>query len=411
MIASLVMVIDRRRPRYPRRGPSCMLVLVFVLGAVFGMYIIGNAEEVRDAIIPTPTMEPTRSATEFATSAALYERDGELENAISAYEEAIALEPNKIEFYMPLIQLLTQTGQAEPALEWAEKAKVLAADNDNVWAAVSSAHIANADRLSETGDPASADLQFTEAINAANKAIELNPENAEAYAYMATALSRLGLERIAEAQEKAAWAVELAPDSPVTRRAMANVFEQLGQYDNAINEYMIALDYNPNSTDLRIDLAYLFFFTERRQEAILTLQEVTELDPSNADAFDGLGYFYFVLGQYPRAEESAYEAVMLDPEMTRAHAHLGAAYFKQFKYDSAIEELETATEAYGEISQANSTYFNMLGLAYYYQSLCDNALPIFEEVLLSVEPGSIPETNAQEGMELCRQAQIGGTGQ
>ena len=411
MIASQIMIIERRRPRYPRRGPSCLIVLVFVLGAVLGMYVIGNAEEVRDAIIPTPTLEPTRTATEYATSAALYERDGELENAITAYEAAINLEPNKIEFYMPLIQLLTETEQPQAALEWAEKAVVLAADNDQVWSAVASAHIANADRLAETSDPVSADLQFTEAINAAEKAIELNPENAEAYAYMATALSRLGLERIAEAQERAAWAVGLAPESPVARRAMANVFEQLGQYDNAINEYMIALDFNPNSTDLRIDLAYLFFFTERRQEAILTLQEVTELDPSNADAFDGLGYFYFVLGQYPRAEESAYQAVMLDPEMTRAHAHLGAAYFKQFKYDSAIEELELAIEAYGDVSQANSTYFNMLGLAYYYQRRCDDAEPMFEKVLLSVEPDSIPEANALEGLELCRQAQLGGTGQ
>jgi len=117
-----------------------------------------------------------------------------------------------------------------------------------------------------------------------------------------------------------------------------------------------------------------------------------------------------VLGQYPRAEENAYQAVMLDPEMTRAHAHLGAAYFKQFKYDSAIEELAIATEAYDEITQANATYFNMLGLAYYYQSQCDDAVPIFEQVLLSVEPDSIPDINAQEGMELCRQTQLGGSG-
>ncbi len=400
------MIIQRRSPKYPRRGPSCLLVLVVIAVGVLGVYVISNAEEVRDAIVPTPTMEPTRSAAEHATSAALYERDGELENAIAAYEQAIVLDPNKITYYMPLINLLTVTGDPELALEWAEKAKVLAVDNDQVWAAVAMAHVANADRLAETGDPASAELQYAEAIAAAEEAVELNPNNAEAFAHMATALARLGLDRIAEAQEKAALAVELAPESPITRRAMASVFEQLGQYDNAINEYLVALDFNPNLVEMRVDLAYLYFFTERRQEAILTLQDVIEIDPTRADAFDGLGYFYFVLGQYPQAEENAYQAVTLDPNMTRAHAHLGAAYFKQFKYDSAIEELSLATEAYDEITPTNATYFTMLGLAYYYQSQCEDAMPLFNDVLAAVEPDSIQEANALEGVELCRQAQL-----
>lgn len=401
------MVIQRRRPTYPRRGPSCMLVIIVAVVFAMGMFVISNAEEVRDAIIPTPVPEATRTAAEYATSAALYQRDGEFDNAITAYEKAISLEVSKIEYYMPLIELLTQTGRPESALEWAEKAKVLAADNDSVWAAVASAHIANADRLAETGDPASADLQYTEAINAANKAVDLNPNNAEAYAYMATALSRLGFENVAEAQEKAAYAVELAPESPIARRAMANVFELLGQYDNAINEYLVALDSNPNAVDLRVDLAYLYFFTERRQEAILTLQDVIEIDPNNANAYDGLGYFYFVLGQYPRAEENAYQATLLDPNMTRAHAHLGAAYFKQFKYDSAIEELELAVVGYDEITPTNATYYNMLGLAYYYQSQCTEAVPIFTDVLAATEEDTTPYINAQEGLELCRQAQLG----
>lgn len=402
------MVIRRRSPKYPRKGPSCLLVLLVTVGVVFGMYIIGNAEEVREVIIPTPTPQATRSAAEYATSAALYQRDGELENAIEAYEQAVALDPDNVEFYMPLIQLLTQTGQAEPALEWAKKAKVLAADHDEVWSAVALAHLANADRLAETGDRASAELQYAEAISAADRAIELNPQNAEAYAHMAQALSRLGFDRINEAHEKAAWAVELAPESPITRQALANVYEQLGQYDNAIAEYQIALQHNPNSAEVRIDLAYLYFFTERRQEAILTLQDAIELNPNSAAAYDGLGYFYFILGQYPQAEAAALEAVRLDPDMTRAHAHLGAAYFKQFKYDSAIEELTLAVADYDSVSLSNAPYFNMLGLAHYYQGECDKAVPLFEKVLSASSPESVEGLDAQQGMELCRQAQLGG---
>ncbi|MFW6184278.1 MAG: tetratricopeptide repeat protein, partial [Chloroflexota bacterium] len=112
-----------------------------------------------------------------------------------------------------------------------------------------------------------------------------------------------------------------------------------------------------------------------------------------------------VLGQYPRAEENAFQAVELDPDMTRAHAHLGAAYFQQSKYDTAIEELNIAVSSYDEVTTSNATYFNMLGRAHYYQNSCDQAVPYFEQVL-NAAPDEFAVSQAQEGMELCRQEQI-----
>lgn len=400
------MIIKRRPPRHPRRGPSCLLVILVAAAFAVGAYIVGNADDVREAIIPTPTPEPTRSAAEYAASAALYQRDGEFENAIEAYEQAISLDATNVNFYMDLIELLTFTNQAEDALSRAEQAKVLASGNPQVWVSVAAAHLANGERLDETGDAVGAQLQYEQAVNAARQATELNPNLAEAYAYMARALVRLGPERYDEAVENAALGVELSPESATVRQAMANVFEMRGRYDEAIEEYLIALDSNPNLVDLRIDLAYLYFFTERRQQAILTLQDVVELDPENADAYDGLGYFYFILGQYPQAEENAFQAVQLDPEMTRAHAHLGAAYFQQSKYDTAIEELEIATEAYEKISTANAVYFNMLGRAYYRQDNCDLARPVFERVV-NANPDEFSVSQALEGLETCRQEQLG----
>ncbi|NLF66225.1 MAG: hypothetical protein GX579_16665, partial [Chloroflexi bacterium] len=121
------MIIERRPPRYPRRGPSCQLMLVVLAALVVLAYLIINREEVVTAIVPTPTPEPTRSAAEFATSAALYQRDAEYARAVEAYEKALALDPNNLRYYLDLIALLTTMGRAEEALERAEQAKVLAA--------------------------------------------------------------------------------------------------------------------------------------------------------------------------------------------------------------------------------------------------------------------------------------------
>ncbi|HSM57000.1 MAG TPA: tetratricopeptide repeat protein [Candidatus Sulfomarinibacteraceae bacterium] len=398
------MIIQRKPPRHPRSGPSCLLVLLVVAAFGLGAFVVGNAQEVRDVIVPTATPEPTRSAAEYATSAALYERDGEYENAVEAYERAIALDETNITYYLRLIDLLIAINRPQDALARADQAQVLAAERPDVWVARAAAHLANGYRLAETGGP-DAELSFQEAINAAAGATELDPNAAEAYAYMAEALIRLGPERYNEAIENAALGVELAPDSPVTRKAMARAYEVRGLYDFAIEEYLAALDQNPNLHELRIDLAYLYFFTDRRQQGILALQDVISMDPNNAAAYDGLAYFYFVLGQYPRAEENAYQAVQLDPDMTRAHAHLGAAYFQQSKYDTAIEELDIAVSRYDEVTTSNATYFNMLGRAHYYQNSCDQAVPYFQQVL-NAAPDTFAVSQAQDGMELCRQEQI-----
>ncbi len=399
------MIIQRKPPRHPRSGPSCLLVLLVAGAFALGMYVVSNAEEVRDVIVPTATPEPTRSAAEYATSAALYERDGEYENAVEAYEKAIALDESNLNYYLKLIDLLIMLGNPSEALTRAKQAMVMSPEEPEVWVALSSAHLANGNRMIETG-AIDAELEFQESINAAVHATELNPNAAEAFAYMARAQIKLGPERYNEAIENAALGVELDPQNPVTRHSMALAYEVRGLYDNSIEEYLIALDNDPNLHNLRVELAYLYFFTERRQQAILTLQDVIERDPTNANAYEGLAYFYFILGQYPRAEEHAFQAVQLDGEMNRAHARLGAARFQQNKYDTAIEELNIAVSNYGEVTTANAIFFNMLGLAHYYQENCQEAVPYFQKVL-NAAPNEFAIAQAQEGMELCRQQQLG----
>ena len=79
------MIIERKDPPYPRRGPSCLLVIFIGVGIFFGIYVIQNAEEVREVIVPTPTAAPTRSAVEYAWLADIAERDGALEEAAGYY--------------------------------------------------------------------------------------------------------------------------------------------------------------------------------------------------------------------------------------------------------------------------------------------------------------------------------------
>lgn len=399
------MVIKRTPPRRSRGGPSCLLVLVVIAAFAAGAWIVSNADTVRETITLPPTPEPTRSAASYAAGAALLERDGEFEAAIEAYEQAVRQDGTRVEFYLPLIRLLIGNQRPNEALEWAEQAVILAPENDQVWSVRAAAYLANGERLAETGDPTNADLAFAEAVQSARTATEINPNNGEAYAYLAGALVQLGPEQYVRAQEAAEIALAIDPENPVVRRNMATVLEFQGFYPSAIEQYQLALDQNPNLVELHIGLAYNYYATRDIPTAILTFQDALDVDPESAAAYDGLGWMYFLIGEYPSAEENLIKAVELDPEMVRAHAHLGAAYYRNLNYDAAIPELEEAVSQYREVTVANSTYFNMLGLAYYFkgEENCDQAIPLFEKVLQVIPD----EINALEGLELCRAASIG----
>ncbi|MGH2538076.1 MAG: tetratricopeptide repeat protein [Candidatus Promineifilaceae bacterium] len=396
------MVINRTPPRRSRRGPSCLLVILVLLLGAAGFVLVQNADTVRDTLILPPTPEPTRSAASYAASAALLEDDGDFTEAVDAYEEAIELNPEQVQFYIPLISLLIAEGRPRDALEWAQQAVSLAPTNDQVLAALAAAHLASGLRLAETGEPTNADLAYAEAVQAARTAIETNPNNALGHAYLAGALSQLGPEQYARAQEAAEIALTIAPDEPIVRMQMATVLELQGYYPAAIEQYQLALEDNPDLAELHIGLAYNYYATRDIPTAILTFQNAVDADPDSAAAYDGLGWMYFLIGEYPTAEENLTKAVELDGEMVRAHAHLGAALYRNLNYDLAIPELERAVAEYQEVTLANSTYFNMLGLAYYFKGAanCGQAVPLFQNVLATMPD----DANALEGMELCRAA-------
>ncbi|MFZ0546730.1 MAG: tetratricopeptide repeat protein, partial [Candidatus Promineifilaceae bacterium] len=379
----MVINTNPRRPSRRRRGPSCSLVIAVILTFIAGAFIITNADTVRETITPPPTPAPTRSASSYAASAALLQEDGEYADAIDLYEQAIRLDGTRVEFYLPLIELLTTTGEPEDALTWAEQVVVLAPENDRAWAGLAAANLAVGNRQIDLGQPTEADLSFAEAVRAGRSAIDLNSSNAMAHAYVAGAMAQLGPEQYARAQEEAEIALELEPDNPLVHYYMASVFELQGYYQSAIEQYNLALDEDPNMVILHIGLAYNYFALGDRQTAILTFEDALAIDPNSAEAYDGIGYMYFLIGEYPTAQENLVKAVELDGEMVRGHAHLGAAYYRNLNYADAIPELEYAINSYKEVTLANSTYFKMLGYAYYIAGAenCDKASPLFRDVL------------------------------
>ncbi len=402
-----------------------MVIGVVVLAAA--IYLTSNAEQVIDAIVPTPTPEPTRTAESFALSASLYRRDGEYDKAVESFEKAIQLDPQNSNYYVDLIRLLTLEGNAESALNWAEKVNLLSPNDDKVLVAAAAADQLNGERLAETGDLTEADLQYQKAADTAERATQVNPTNAEAYAYQAGALIRQNRDNFSMAQQLVDVGMAVDAQNPIVHYYRGIVFETQGYYQRAIESYETARQLNPSFIDASLTLAYAYFFTDNRQRAILVLRDLIDANPNNADAYDALGWMYFLAGQYADAERYLEDAVAIDPNLVRARAHLGSAYYKNFNYDFAIPELELAVEAYDRaydagtpLTDSTSLYFNYLGFAYFRldPSMCTTRGPdmkytsdyLFSRVLEAMGPDSFRGQDAQIGLEECRQANLAGGG-
>jgi tetratricopeptide (TPR) repeat protein len=215
-------------------------------------------------------------------------------------------------------------------------------------------------------------------------------------------------EKYEAAQVYADDAVRIEPENAIARYYMATVFTYQGRYDEALEQYMLGLEADPNNPDLHIGLAYNYYGTGSIPDALLSFEEAIAVDPDNAEAYDGRAYMYLQLGDAPVAEQNALESVRLNPNVARAQGRLGEAFFQQNNYLEAIEALEAAVEMYAQATDLNARFFNMLASAYIRHDLnnCPLAMPLFEQVL-DATTNELLLANANEGLLECRRASLG----
>ncbi len=383
-----------------------MLVLFVIAGIFFGMFVIQNQEDAREFIFPTPTPEPTRSATEFALLAEISQDEGAFEEALGYYVDAIGLDASNPEIYIRYINLLVKTANSEEAVLRGEEAVVLAPDNDAVWTAVARAHLANGERLEDAGDPTAANLEYAKASQAGRSALDINPGNATAMSFASGGFVSQGEpDFYIDAQLLAEDALAIEPNNPWAHYYLAEALTNQGYYNPARDHYLLGIQADNSLPQLHIGLAYNFFGDGRVSEAILSFQDAIDVDPANAKAYDGLAYMFLQLGQDVQAEDNALTSVELNPNVARAHGRLGEAYMRNNKFDLAIEEFNKTVALYGEATPINARFFYLLADAYIRAGLenCEQASPLLQTVS---QINTYYAEPAQELLVDCRRASL-----
>ncbi len=207
------------------------------------------------------------------------------------------------------------------------------------------------------------------AIDFFEEAVTRDPRYALAYANEALAWAELresgelgGLtvgEAYRRARTAAQKALELDPDLAEAHSALA-VLHVVFEYDwaGAEREFTHALELNPNSADTYDYYGRMLASLGRFDESVAAQRRAQELDPL-AHPVD-VATALLRAGRLGEAVAAAERAVEFEPSYSRGHSTLGWAYLKQGRSEEGVAELKKAVA----LSPGASLWLAQLGQAY-----------------------------------------------
>ena len=177
------------------------------------------------------------------------------------------------------------------------------------------------------------------------QAIALDPNFALAYARIAEVYLNLPAypyaspsEAIPEGKQAAEKALELDPDLSEAHTYMGFYLAIFAwNWTDAEREFKRAVELDPNSADAHFRYGQIYLGpVGRHEEAIKELGRVLELEPLNLNAGSNLAGIYTYAGQNELAVSQARKTYDLEPGFPLAPFYLGLAYDAAGKYDDAI---------------------------------------------------------------------------
>ena len=145
-----------------------------------------------------------------------------------------------------------------------------------------------------------------EALAALDRALEINPQDAQAHSNRGVVLSALG--RKAEALAAYDRALEINPQDAQAHSNRGNVLDDLGRKDEAEEAYRSAIRLAPEDPGMYAGLILLLRLQGRAREALPLAEKRLSLDPENFNVLLALASMHRHLGNRDEAARYAAEA-------------------------------------------------------------------------------------------------------
>src|SRR6266446_4786213 len=183
---------------------------------------------------------------------------------------------------------------------------------------------------------------FPKAKSAAQKALEIDPQLAEARTVLGGIQSCFEWD-LSGAEKELRAAIELDPKYPRARQNLCECLTAKGQLAEAVTEVKRALELDPLSLHMNAAVTMTYYFSRQYEEAIDQGRRNVEMDPNFFPGYFYLGLAYSQHGQHSEAVAALQQATVLSSNSTFMLAALGGAFAFWRKEEEArkiLAELE-----------------------------------------------------------------------
>jgi TolB-like protein/DNA-binding winged helix-turn-helix (wHTH) protein/Tfp pilus assembly protein PilF len=187
------------------------------------------------------------------------------------------------------------------------------------------------------------------------QAISKDPGYSSAYSGLADCNSGLAwhgfispAEVLPKAYAAAQKAVEIDPQSAEAHASLALVLNHKWDWAGAEVEFKRALKLNPQHANAHHWYGDYLSIQGRHDEALVEAKRALELDPLNLMIGTWVGLRYYLARRYDGAIEQSRNTVDLDPNFAAAHLILGESYVQQGRHKEGLDELQKAASLSGD---------------------------------------------------------------
>jgi tetratricopeptide (TPR) repeat protein/TolB-like protein len=171
-------------------------------------------------------------------------------------------------------------------------------------------------------------------------------------------------------------AEQLNPDVAAVRILSGLIHESFGQYEQAQEDLLRAIELESNSGDAWRRLGKVYEDGNQSNKALNAYRKAIEVQPDYFKNYLQLGTFYFLQGDYEDALRAYQGMVQLVPDLANAHYALAAPYLDMGRYADAEYNLNVAISF-----QETANAVEGLGLSRMYQGRDREAIPFFQRAI------------------------------
>jgi len=212
-------------------------------------------------------------------------------------------------------------------------------------------------------------VAYPKARVAALRALEIDPNLAEAHEVLATILKNYDWNWV-DAEKEYKRAIELNPNYATAHYHYSYFLAELGRFEEAIREATEALSRDPMSALLNAGLAFVLLHARKLDQSIEQALTAADVDPNMTLCYWTLGTAYEQQGKYREAIEAYENCVAMGGGVAFSRAFIGHVYAKAGQREKAWDVLRELRE----LSKAR--YVPSVALAIVYDGLMVKDLAI-----------------------------------